>query len=554
MEADLQEKVTFYLTGKMSGAHLQAIEGGGLSPALFSGYRNLTQLRYDFPLVLVSGPSQGHFAEPLSGLFDAVLESVAHGKDADRIRQHVLRLEEEIRTLVASGVGGTLAQLWDKAAQPLAAASPLIKDSLAKARAKLKLDGELVDCDAALPYRLLSHAWAIAQQRKASGFGREVDTLVLKLSDILKADFVNSDAGKSAANLKASFGSGPMDCFDFDVMSRLLRKTTSKLRLSKRRRQRIEKLLSVLHSQQFFPSASAEGGSPYPFAFESCANAIKAYRERLPKAIALAKAFAMAELEIKGEYKETLHDALFDGFGEAGLDAQELALFPDYFVHLNEHQMSAPEQARLSEILSADLPIKVLVQTDDVIDVSPLKRGQLAFASGSRRLANLAMGLNDVFVLQSPSSNLPRMSRHIEAGLSYPGPALFNVFSGASSQAGGFPPYLVAAAAMEARIFPAFVFDPSAGPNWAARFSLLDNPQPDLDWPVQDFQYEDAQSQAVAERVPFTLIDFVASDPRHSRHFARVPREQWNGALAPIEEIMGEKAKAMARSTAFRAC
>ena len=234
---------------------------------------------------------------------------------------------------------------------------------------------------------------------------------------------------------------------------------------------------------------------------------------------------------------------MFDAFGEAGLDANEQALFPDYFVHLNEHDMSAAEQARLSEILSADLPMKVLVQTDDVIEVSPLGRGQLAFASGSRRLANLAMGLNDVFVLQSPSSNLPRMSRHIQAGLSYPGPALFNVFSGASSKAGGFPPYLMAAAAMEARIFPAFVFDPSAGPNWASRFSLADNPQSDLDWPVQDFQYEDAQSQAVAERVPFTLIDFVASDPRYSRHFARVPREQWNGALAPIEEIMAGEGK-----------
>ena len=67
-------------------------------------------------------------------------------------------------------------------------------------------------------------------------------------------------------------------------------------------------------------------------------------------------------------------------------------------------------------------------------------------------------------------------------GLAYRGPALFSVFSGAN--ASNLPPYLAAAAAAESRAFPAFSYDPSAGADWASRFSFDANSQVDLDWPV----------------------------------------------------------------------
>jgi len=91
---------------------------------------------------------------------------------------------------------------------------------------------------------------------------------------------------------------------------------------------------------------------------------------------------------------------------------------------------------------------------------------------------------------------------------------------------------------MESRAFPAFTYDPSAGPDWASRFSLSDNPQPDIDWSLQDFAYEDEQHQRVSEHLAFTLVDFVACDPRYARHFARVPRAHWNGSMIPVVESL----------------
>ena len=75
--------------------------------------------------------------------------------------------------------------------------------------------------------------------------------------------------------------------------------------------------------------------SPTRFFFDSCADALAAFRERMPKLIELAKAIAIAELEIDGQYSESKHDALFEQFGANGLDPQELAPFPDYLVCVN---------------------------------------------------------------------------------------------------------------------------------------------------------------------------------------------------------------------------
>jgi hypothetical protein len=113
---------------------------------------------------------------------------------------------------------------------------------------------------------------------------------------------------------------------------------------------------------------------------------------------------------------------------------------------------------------------------------------------------------------------------------------LFSVFSGASGT--GVPPYLTAAAAAESRAFPAFTHDPSAGADWASRFSLDGNSQIDLDWPQAQFDYEDAEQQLVSEALAFTLVDFAASDPRCARHFARVPRTKWTADLVPVSEFL----------------
>jgi hypothetical protein len=546
MEADTQAHVAFFLTGRRPSEHLDSVDGLDLRPALFAGYRDLTPLRYDFPLVL-----QGEGADPvasLSGLFDKALAKVATGSDGERIRKHGLRLEQEIRAVVAGGATGTLSEVWERAAARAGSqADASFEDSWRRLRTAINADGPVVDCDAALPRQLLRHVWETAQAGKAAQFRQQLQRLVLKLSAILQSDFEQSAKGMAADRLQASMGGAFANTFDFEAMSRLLVKSQPRESMPAARKRRITELLRVLKSQRFFAGGAESDASakPYTFTFDSCTAALKAYRERQPRQTELARALVVAELEIEGEYNPERHDAVFEAYGEAGLDSKEVAAFPAYLVCIDDAGLDAQENARLMEILSSGLPIKVLLQVDDLTDTSAVDQAGQAPGLRSRQLASLAMGLNAVYVLQSSASNLFQFRERVLKGVGYPGPAFFSVYSGANAKAGGLPPYLMAAAAMESRAFPAFVYDPSAGPNWAARFCLQSNSQVELDWPVKGFAYEDEQHQSVSQDLAFTLVDFLAADQRYAGHLARVPREKWNGSMIPVDESLAKERKGL---------
>ena len=122
MAALHQEQRLFFSTGARQGEGVDAIDGLGLRPALLARYRDLSRLRYDFPVVLVDrGPAAGTLRS-LSSVVDEVLQEIApRGIDGERLRKHVLRLERELRALVAAGARGRLTELWAEAAPRLAA-------------------------------------------------------------------------------------------------------------------------------------------------------------------------------------------------------------------------------------------------------------------------------------------------------------------------------------------------------------------------------------------------------------------------------------------------
>ena len=311
------------------------------------------------------------------------------------------------------------------------------------------------------------------------------------------------------------------NAFDFDALSRLLNDSARDVPIPESRRQRVRGLLSVLRAQRFY-AAAGEGdkwigvGEPYTFIFEKCSDAVAAYRERLPKMIELAKAVAMARLETAGEYSEARHDAFFAEFGVNGLDPAELALFPDYLICLRAADLPAADSELVLQTFAAGMPVKLLVQADDLLEPSPIGNDILVSGLRNRALTSAAIGSGTSYVLQASASSLFQLREQVARGLAFAGPALFSVFSGASGAS--IPAYLTAAAAAESRAFPAFSYDPSAGAVWAARFSLAANSQIDLDWPTQRFDYEDADQQLVSETLAFTAVDFAACDPRCASH------------------------------------
>jgi hypothetical protein len=478
----------------------------------------------------------------LSDLFDDIVGGLAGGPAAGRLTHRARRLERAIRARVAGGAAGTLSSLWDEAARALATgADSALADDLGQLRTAL-VDGEVAGCDRDLPARLLTHAWRSTQEAKARSMRKTIDRLVLQLSEILIAEEEHSVAGMSPDRLRASVGTGLAAEFDFDAMSGLLTRTRAKTSLSDERRRRIRRLLATLESPEFWRAGAATGtpGTDGDLVFRSCAAAHEVYRERLPRLVEAAKAVVVAGLEVEGEYQGGEHDAVFEALGAADLE-KELAAFPDLLVRLDADRMGAAEGAALTEVFAQGLPLKVLLQTDDVAAFAPVADARAPASVSVRQVANAAIGAGGVFVLQSACSHLYRAREGIVRGMGFAGPALFTVYSGAGGAANGVPEYLLAAAAMESRAFPAFVFDPSAGADWASRFRLEDNPQPQADWPIRRLDYEDESLQRVSQDVAFTVVDFLACHEGHAEHFARVPPDSWNGHMIPVPEAVADE-------------
>jgi fibronectin-binding autotransporter adhesin len=71
------EQRLFVTTGTRHGEGVDAIDGLGLWPAVFARYRDLTRLRYDFPLVLVDhGPGAGTLGITKNGAGQQTLSGV----------------------------------------------------------------------------------------------------------------------------------------------------------------------------------------------------------------------------------------------------------------------------------------------------------------------------------------------------------------------------------------------------------------------------------------------------------------------------------------------
>jgi ferredoxin len=546
MDAPLsfQDQLLFHATGQRSGDGLAAVDVAALRPALMAPYRDLNRLRHDYPVVLPEQPGDDGFALPLSTVVSRLAAALApRGIEGERLRRHLLRLERGIRRAVDAGATGTLAGLWEAVVAQMgfggggiSAEDETAGRVLLQAARSLPSDGELVACDEAAPARLLTQAWRHAQRRKGREFHALVDGLMRRLSDILRAAWVHSHAGRQPQALQAAVGRPHGEIFDFDAMSRLVARRAPQDELPPARRQRIEWALGVLKDQAFWPAAHAADPLPPGFVFADCAAAAAAYRERLPQVVALVKAIAIAELEADGRYVEAEHDGLFQRYTEDSLTAADLALMPDYLVCIPPERNDAPENAALLDLLSAGMPVKVLVQVSDLLEEASIGTGHFAFGVRSARLATTAMGLGGMFVLQCPGSALPAMKRRVERGMACRGPALFTVFAGSPQPAAELPRYLTAAAAAESRAFPVFTYDAAAGDHWATRFSLEGNRDPEADWPCESFEYADEALQRVVEPVRFTYADFAFTDRRHARHFAVVPRARWHAGMLPVAD------------------
>jgi ferredoxin len=115
---------------------------------------------------------------------------------------------------------------------------------------------------------------------------------------------------------------------------------------------------------------------------------------------------------------------------------------------------------------------------------------------------------------------------------------LINIGLRPTGQDLGLNAWLVAGAALEGRVHPAFSINPAAGDAFADRMEFSGNPQPDKDWPLHPFKYLDDTGVTVEQELAFTFADYALLIPRLHHHFAVVPNECDIEDLVPVAEFL----------------
>lgn len=544
MSVALQELINFHLTGKRDNAQTESMAGADTVPALLAPYRDLSSLRYDYPMILVEGAETQAFVDTLTGVINRLLRDIApQGNAGEQLRQHILRLENRMRELAVGNVNVTLTELWKQAEKSLLAdckkaEAEWLGNSIATARFALQIDGQVVDCDEQLPARLIEHGWnKLAIRRHETS--RRINDLIIRLRNILKVDDLKNGASRTPQKLKTTLGKRYKEAFDFDRMAELLEDSTPHNRLPAARRERIRAALAVLESQKFFATEAVDPLEKelHDFTFDNLSAALKAYHGRLTEIADVVRAIAIADLELDNAYCEEEHSDFFDRFSPQALTSEDLALFPSYLICLHESECSTHDLARLMEIVTCDLPIKVLIHVSDPLGEPSPTDGRPHTGSFVQQLVQTFVA-GEAYVLQSPASHLYRQREHIQKALEFSGPAIFSVFVPSADGHQQLPAYLVAAAAMESRVFPAFSYNPAAGAGLAARFDISCNPDVAADWPRRELRFEDEQLQAVVEDVAFTPADFAATDLSKSSHFALAAKDSWGEGLIPVADYV----------------
>jgi hypothetical protein len=519
-----------------------------LRPALFAACQDPDRLRADFPLVLTPTPGADPWIISLADAVDGLLrETTRPGPADEEARRKVLAVEAAIRRHLREDQQGALAQLWADAWRALRAGD---NPPPGEAPGAPPVAGELIGCDRQTAGRVVRRAWLESEGGKGRRLHARTEFLAQKLSDILLADHAHSTAARGPEQLARAVGGGDRTAFDFRAMARLLQTAPAADPLPERRRQRIQAAIATLRSQRFVTADGLPRSDDLlRFEFDDCAAALAALRARLPEMRALVAAIGIAELEIDNHYDEARHDRLFEQFTEDRLGPGDFELFPSYLVCIED--LDAARRATALDLLDSGLPFKIVAQYTDILnDLSPAG-GQLSFGKRGQHLARMALGLDQVFVLQAPNAYLYRMRESILAAMSASQPALISVYAG--------PDYLASAAACEARAFPCFVHDPAAGAGQAERMSVQCNPQRAEDWPRHRLDYETAGHDRQAADTAFTVVDFVAADPRFAGCFASIDASFIAGAdaadaenrLVPVDEYLRLSARERARALPF---
>ena len=359
-------------------------------PALLEPYRDITRLRYDYPLFLSPAgnssidPKPEELARPLSAFLQETVAGFAPGDESARIlKDNLPWIERDVRVRVNQSEGPVAAgPLLKDAARALIGHLNLDKENNTRLQADLdKLleatpeGGQLLAYGRYPAIHLLIHVIRSSVIPRHARFRREIEKHIKELKLLLDVDLSKSPESKQPEKLRGSVG-GAADFFDTGALSKVMEHSHGSVVMSRERRARIDNALQTLEAYRhnttlvrFIHGGALDDawlketeGFEAITAEDPCETATRLFDEEAGRMAKVFGAARIAELEIEGIYDTAIHDPFFANFGWETFNRDELLLLPAVIALESADHVAADGMSTFSRLLSSGRPVQIFVR------------------------------------------------------------------------------------------------------------------------------------------------------------------------------------------------
>ena len=303
--------------------------------------------------------------------------------------------------------------------------------------------------------------------------------------------------------------------------------------------------------------------NPYPFPWtnhlfqDAPSIAVGIFEGHMRKMADGFRDIRRAELLLSGEYDTAPREDELALLDWSHFSDDEFALCPPIIAMGGDGAMLDIGFQNLSRLLASGKPIRVIVLdtqvysntggqactsgfTGQVSDMAAFGRAQHGKSEERKELALIAMAHRGAFVHQTSQASATHLIGGVLKALQKRRPAIVNIYTPCPVEHGLADDWAAHAAklALESRAFPFLTYDPDAGASLADCLSLEGNPAIDDAWPTYSLEFTKEDGKPGQLDLPLTIADWAATEGRFKKHFASLPREQWNEDLVPFAEYL----------------
>lgn len=531
-----------------------------LLPALLHPYRDVSRIRYEYPLYLYPpGREESDLVvRPLSDFLAAAVSAFAPAEDSARmLKDNLPWLERYLRQQLVMQRGPVDAgSLVSEAGSALQEQIDLeqqnrerLQSDLDSLSDQVDKEGQFLGYSRYVAVHLLIHAARHHLYQRRLRFAQVISECIQGLQDLLEIDRVKTAASSQSDMVGSSVGN-TSKYFDTSAFTGVMGKQThGSESMSAGRKQRIEGALKTLQAYQNDtvlvrcvgqlddPAFAADSSIEIIADADPCTAATGVFDTEVDSYASIFAAVRITDLETKGNYDSAVHDSWFAGFDWQAFTTDELQLISPVIALESAENLAGNNLRSFSQLLRSGKPVQILAWVP-VHDNPGAQPGEDPLHSYRMELGYFGIGHRQAVIVQSSAARHEQVFSGFTAALNTIRTSLHLVDTGFQDDELYLDPWIVASAALESRAHPYIQINPTAGDAAAERLNFSGNPQSELDWPVNSLPYLNENGDAAELELPFTFVDYSLLMPQLWEHFRVAPANCSSDDLLPVDEYL----------------